>query len=446
MEFWKFAAIITWICLGASVIFFFYLKKQWFLFGKEVLLGHRLHSSINKLFSEIEERKISKDTLSDVSKHVLWRLTRIGFFAVIAALIPVTFVALQSYLLSNQNQLLLKQNDRIDLQNNLLEADRRSSLVFLMSNVLDRADVEISRQRETMRKGGENVSDSVKYSLSKPLTNRIVALSRAFRPYRMLQGDSLSRKIVSPERGQLFIALMDSGLDSLTQSTVAANGNFSYAVIGRTSLKGAYLSGINLQGADLIGTEHIGDDFLNAYYLREALNINDPSGKEFIVKRHGVNRSDIGFHTAGFRNSRLYGTEFNKANLEDANFRQADLRWAIFENASLRYANLRESNLEYSDFHNSDLTMVNFHGANLKKANLKNVDLSYADFTMANLSEVDFTGANLTEVEFQEAKGITFEQLKKVKCLLFCRNLDPELEQKLEAEKPCLFTFEGCNQ
>lgn len=159
MEFWKFAAIITWILIGAGVLFFFYFRKRWVHLGKEVLLGHRLHTSVDQLFDEIEKHKISKGTLSKVSKHVLWRLTRIGLFAIMAALIPVAFIALQAYLLSNQNQLLLNQNERIEIQNNLIEADRRSSLVFLMSNVLDRVDAEIALQRQAR----ENNQETVKY-------------------------------------------------------------------------------------------------------------------------------------------------------------------------------------------------------------------------------------------------------------------------------------------
>ena len=111
-----------------------------------------------------------------------------------------------------------------------------------MSNILDKVDEEIREQKLKS-----------KYRLSKPLINRIVALSKAFRPYRMMEGDTLSKKLVSPERGQLFIALMENNLDSLTQQTIASNGDFSYAVIGEINLKRAILSDAKLEGGDLRG-------------------------------------------------------------------------------------------------------------------------------------------------------------------------------------------------
>lgn len=39
MEFWKFAAITTWIALGIISLTFFVLRKKWVLFSKDVILG-----------------------------------------------------------------------------------------------------------------------------------------------------------------------------------------------------------------------------------------------------------------------------------------------------------------------------------------------------------------------------------------------------------------------
>ena len=156
---------------------------------------------------------------------------------------------IQNELLLAQNTLVDTQNYRLNLQNNLIEAERRSSLVFLMSNVLDKVDEEIREQKKDIQDSLGSVPDSIGFSLSKPLVNRIVALSRAFRPYRVLEGDTLSEQLVSPERGQLFIALMENNLDSLTQNTIAESGDFSNAIVGRVDLREA-----NLREANLIGT------------------------------------------------------------------------------------------------------------------------------------------------------------------------------------------------
>jgi len=159
------------------------------------------------------------------------------------------------------------QNDRLNLQNNLIEADRRSSLVFLMSNVLDKVDEEIREQKDSPEFISE--PEDVQFSLSEPLINRIVALSRAFRPYRMMEGDTLSEKLVSPERGQLFIALMENKLDSLTQNTIVERGDFSYAVIGEVDLRGAKLREANLLSAYL-RSAYLGSAKLRSAYLGSA--------------------------------------------------------------------------------------------------------------------------------------------------------------------------------
>ncbi|MBK7873354.1 MAG: pentapeptide repeat-containing protein [Saprospiraceae bacterium] len=159
-----------------------------------------------------------------------------------------------------QNMLLRDQNDRIKLQNNLLEADRRSSLVFLMSNILDKMDDEIKinlmRTKNAINRGEfspDSIPERLRYKLSDALIGRIIALSRAFQPYQMMQSDTLSGQLVSPERGQLFISLMQNKLDSATQNTIVAAGDFSYAIIGKISIENAVLDEINLAFSSLKG-------------------------------------------------------------------------------------------------------------------------------------------------------------------------------------------------
>ena len=111
-------------------------------------------------------------------------------------------------LLLNQNELLNNQNTLIQRQMSLEEASRRSALILLMSNILDKVDREIEEQKRT------NPRDSV-FTLSKSLIGQIVALSHSFKPYRYLEGDSLISKPLSPERGQLLITLTRLPLPSI---------------------------------------------------------------------------------------------------------------------------------------------------------------------------------------------------------------------------------------
>ena len=416
MEFWKFAAIITWVVLGVALLGTLLLNKKWTWFSKEVMLGQRLHTSINRLFDEIAKRKVDRDTLADVSKHVLWRLTRIGIFAMIAALIPVMFLAIQAFLLRNQNELLKSQNDRIDRQNNLLEAERRSSLVFLMSNVLDKVDEEIKEQKKARNIETVNVPDSVKFALSKPLINRIVALSRAFRPYRMLENDTLSANLVSPERGQLFIALMENQLDHLTQNTIVRRGDFSQAIIGEIQLEGANIHAASLTSANLSGAN------LSGAYLRFSNLVH--------ANLSGANLDD--------------DADLSDANLSGANLSGANLSGAYLFDAFLSDAFLSSANLSGAYLNGANLSGANLSGANLFEANLSRAYLMGANLSRAYLMGAYLDSANLSGANLSRIQGVNSEQLQQAKSLFKCKNLDPKLERELKANRPCLFTEAGC--
>ena len=63
----------------------------------------------------------------------------------------VKLVESQNKLLAKQTEKLDTQNHRLNIQNNIIEEDRRSSLVELLSNILDKVDEEISIQKSYKR-------------------------------------------------------------------------------------------------------------------------------------------------------------------------------------------------------------------------------------------------------------------------------------------------------
>ncbi len=191
VEFWRFAAILTWIIIGVIIALYLFTKRKWIWFGTNVLLGQRLHTSINKLVDEIAEKDIKRETLANTGKHVLWRFTRIGLFAIIAALVPVLFLSIQTYLLKLQNDRIDIQNGLVDLQNNLIEAQRRGSLIILMSNIMDQMNEEINIYK---RDSIGRKKDITGYPLSQPLIGRISGLSQGFLPYKIYQDGVLSKK------------------------------------------------------------------------------------------------------------------------------------------------------------------------------------------------------------------------------------------------------------
>ncbi|GAB5476338.1 MAG: hypothetical protein Mars2KO_44370 [Maribacter sp.] len=213
-------------------------KKRYAWVAKKTaktILGNDLKTSISNSLSELKERKyISKETSADLIANIIYRLTRIGIFGLIIAILPTIFLIIQTIYLGKQNQKIDKQNELINNQNSRLqqqtylqEADRRSSLVFLSGSIMDLMDQEL---KDTTNENRE---------LSDQLIGRIVSLSRSFKPYRYLENDSLT-KIVSPERGQLLINLTNSNLDSVTYRKIFDDADFSY-----TELSDIVLEDIN---------------------------------------------------------------------------------------------------------------------------------------------------------------------------------------------------------
>lgn len=130
--------------------------------------------------------------------------------------------------------------------------------------------------------------------------------------------------------------------------------------------------------------------------------------------------------------------EINHANLRHVNFSGAkfgeiqlsgdDLTGAQFVDSAFSAGSLLASSLLiHADLSRSDLRGVKLQHvcmaqARLRDAALQNADLSYADFrSVEDLRGTDFTNAKLDHadmrsVDLTEAKGLTADQLKTVRC------------------------------
>jgi len=260
-------------------------------------------------------------------------------FISFGGLLGTVLIYNQNKLLTQQNNLLEGQNFRLEQQTYLQEADRRSSLIFLMGNLLDAIDKELK----------SDVGQPGTRDLSPQLVGRVIALSKSLRPYRYLDGDTLIARELSPERGQLLISIVTSQLDNNTLRRIFQAADFRYADMKGAVLSGEYLGEINLFAADLSGAV-------------------------------------------------LDGTNFTKANLSNAN-----LSGAIFARAKLQEARLRESNLQNAYFESADLRNANFYGANLRGAKMNGADLRNTRFGQANLNHADLSGTLLPHASFDGA-------------------------------------------
>jgi len=271
------------------------------------------------------------------------------------ALIPITLLYQQNQLLSSQNErfdiqnnLITKQNKRLDQQTYLQEAERRSSLVFLFSNVMDAVDSELKDDKNTNR------------SLSPQLIGRIAGLSTRLKPYQYLDGDTLINKPLSPERGQLLISLLGSELDTATLKKIYEKANFSYSDLKYADLNSSYLKGINLSKSDLSHAILDGANLQKANLKESYLGNIEPYTGDTLSE--GV----IFFRTV--YGTSLIGTDLRSVNLRDANIVHADLGAADMRHADLTGSNLGNANLHYADMRYTRLASIN-----VKKANLNNV-------------------------------------------------------------------------
>lgn len=144
----------------------------------------------------------------------------------IGSIVGTAIAFFSLYIAFESNKILTEQNTKFDNQNQLIEADRRSSLVFLFNNIMDAID----RELKTPVRDSTLLVDvnGHKGKISNQLAGRIIALSRRLQPYRMYDydTDSLSKKLISPERGQLLINLLESNIDTISLSAIYKRGIF----------------------------------------------------------------------------------------------------------------------------------------------------------------------------------------------------------------------------
>ena len=339
-------------------------KREWI--GKRLAgawAGSKLRNSFLRLYKEIPEKNVSKETLADFSASLAWRLSRIGMFAMLAALLPAMILLVQTFMLNKQNKLLSKQNWRLDQQTHLIEAERRGSLVFVMSSLMD------EMVKEKAQRGG---------ILSEGLTARIISLTHSLRPYKFLEGDALIQQPLSPEKGQLFVNLMESDISRSSKEVILEKGNFS-----NTDLNGANIRLINLGSSQLENSR-----------LTNARVFN-----------------------SNFTNLDGVGIDFSGSWIESSSIKDSDISFASFKDCALLNANFSNSDLSKSDFANAILYKVDFSKANLQDVVFDNAIVENKDW-LNNLVKSGVKGLNIKDyklIDLKENSDIPMRVYARVK-------------------------------
>ena len=298
-------AIIILLLLGVLVgnYFFNSNKKRIEIFltetqtkvNKTILEFIQIQKTISRKNDDKEkiEEYLNQSTLSEsisnILKYGIGGVIRFMSFgaivsvlggAVSLAIFMATFMQVER--LDIQNQLLENQNNKIDIQSHLIESQRRSALQPELSRVLDL----IAEERikfDSIKKNGE------KFMVSRSLFGRINYLSRSLKPYLFLDiptikgmeifnkneyKPSLIKRPISPERGQLLIALINAEVDlsynswsyvdftysdlsgSVFDFTISLERlNLSYSSFRNSTIEGIQILYSNLEGVDFSGSE-----------------------------------------------------------------------------------------------------------------------------------------------------------------------------------------------
>lgn len=480
------------LLLGAPVVLYTRWKhgKSWGIkVGSHLFFGPGLLNSSKQLAQELEEQKVKKVTVAEVTAHIIWRLTRIGLVGLLITSVPIILLLQQNNLISKQNQLfayqnkrinsqtildslqttlltnqnekfdtqnilfglqnelfrdqnrkvtrqtellesqdlkfgtqnalLTTQNDRLNLQNNLIEAERRGALVILMGNVLENLRAEISEKKQ---KGKNDING---YNLSTPLIGRIAATSQGFLPYKFLQGGKLTSKEFSIERGQLLLALLRSGVDSISLANIYRDATFTHSYLREFNLSRANLRSVNLSQSDL-SYSNLSQSNLSAAILIKA-NLSNVILLETNLRLANLtyaNLQGIKSSYSDFTCAKLISADFGNAFLVNAILTEAKLQGADFAGAILHSCILKKASLQNAILQGADLKGVYLTGANLQDAEVDNAS---------------FRGAYLDEVDLKGVKNLSLEQLLQANSLYQVKNLDPTIQQQLLELKPCLF-------
>lgn len=306
-------------------------------------IGKSLKNDTVALVNEIPNLK--QETVANFFGSLVNRIFYIGVIGLLIALQPI----IQTYILYQQNKKLDIQNEKIQTQVYLEEATRRNNLVLLMDNILEKVNQELTDPNNT------------KDTLSDPLIGRIQALAQGFQPYQFLDGDSLTKPL-SPERGQFLLALVNSGIDTITLKKIYEQASFEKAFLQEVVWKNSYLKQAILNGANLERAK-----FFNINL--EMANLN------------GANLSEVNFRKVNLKDATLIHTKLEKAYLGGGNLigtflTGADLTEADFSGAIINRASLNSANLTKTNFREADLTGANLGNSILKETNLSNSKLN----------------------------------------------------------------------
>ncbi len=236
--------------LGIFLLFFFliyllfnlFLNKKWqFIIGLTSEIDYQPNEFLSNIGNKIKPLKPSSKSTAN------WIAGIFAFFSTI--------------LLIQQNDLIRNQNAKIEIQSNLLEADRRNAVYLLMDNLFSKIEKEINIQKNIGVK---------QFELSQETIAQIATQCLAFKPYKYYDQDTLTT-LRSPERGQLFVYLFKLNLSNKTKSDILSNCDFTFMEIKNQKIVGLnsdfiQLENIHFENVVILDSEIFSLRLKNCYF------------------------------------------------------------------------------------------------------------------------------------------------------------------------------------
>ena len=135
------------------------------------------------------------------------------------------------------------------------------------------------------------------------------------------------------------------------------------------------------------------------------------------------------------KNANLNNANLLNSNLVEADFSHARLNQTHFENSNMNQANLTGAYANGAVFKDSNMIKSKFVNAFLIKADFSNAFLMEADLRGAYLTGADLSNCNLYKADLRGVRGLSIEQLLKVRTLYLAK-FDREIEEVLWREHP----------
>ncbi|MCS6916547.1 MAG: pentapeptide repeat-containing protein, partial [Chitinophagales bacterium] len=247
----------------------------------------------------------------------------------------------------------------------LTESTRMANLLLLLNGIMDNAERELEQQG----------------TLSDAVIARLAALSFSLKPYHTLQGDSLSPRPYSPERGQMLQALLLLRPDSSSLARIRQRITFAGADLAAASLRHSSLEGIDLRGANLHAADLYGANLT-------AANLTDACLSEANLIRARLAQSTL--RRADLRWARLDSADLHLANLDGARMEHAQLLHSNLKAATALFSSIHAAVIHQSDFSYAVLRGSRFDEATLQQVNLSRADLRLTSFAAAQVQQSRF--------------------------------------------------------